>query len=253
MNPQPSIDAAEVRGLRLGLRRVGRLRIPLAWQPAWRSFAEREGLALRISEADVSDGEGGVGLHVAPRAGLRLALVALAGLQGEAAIAAALALELDDLRPRRVDSLDAAALDGIAERHRQLGALYGYPACCVEAFIDAHRETLTFVAPRVGDNYVAIARAAARSLRFDARLDTLDGSALQAQASPLRHLPCRFDCAASLELASALGGPLPAPRAVLVTPDGVVRTLSPTDGLASEASPTDASWWGRGALRLQFQ
>ena len=236
MYPQPSTDAAEVRGLRLGLRRVSRLRLPLAWLPAWRTFAASEALALRTSEADVSDGEGGVGLHGNPRAGLRLALIALAGREGEAAMEVALALELADLTPRPVDSLDAAALEGIAARHRRLGALYGYPACCVEAFIDAHRETLTFVAPRVGDNFVAIARAAARSARFDARLDTLDGAALQAQPSPLRHLPCRFDCAASLALGAALGGPRPAARAVLVTSDGVVRTLA-----APEVEPANAA------------
>ncbi len=87
--------------------------------------------------------------------------------------------------------------------HRRLGDAYGYPACCVEAFCDAHAEAV-LQGDSLGDNGLAIARAAARSASFHPWLGSLPGAFGAHAPTPLRHLPCRFDCAASLSLAEAL-------------------------------------------------
>ncbi|HEX9051074.1 MAG TPA: hypothetical protein VF841_11125 [Anaeromyxobacter sp.] len=107
---------------------------------------------------------------------------------------------------RRPDDVaEAAALDGAlfaalpdgAAATRRLGVLLGYPSCCVEAF------TSRWPVP---DNATPIAAAAARSLRFDPRLDNLTLSVCHLTG----WFPCRYDCAASLEVAAAVEGALAA-------------------------------------------
>jgi hypothetical protein len=116
-------------------------------------------------------------------------------------------LELANLRrPPPVTQADRHhAIAETTAAHRELGLLYGYPACCVEAFCDAHVEAMGAGA-RTGDNALPILRAWLRSRHFDARLDTIAGALGRHYASPLRHLPCRFDCPASIALAERLGG-----------------------------------------------
>ena len=124
---------------------------------------------------------------------------------------------------------DRGQLYATLETHRRLGFAYGYPACCVDAFCDAHVETVlrrhvwrsalghdtnTAVVSDDGhepedpvdwgDNGLAIARAAARTDHFDPRLAAIPGALGASAASTLRHLPCRFDCTASRDLAEAL-------------------------------------------------
>lgn len=75
---------------------------------------------------------------------------------------------------------------------KEMGKLLGYPECCINAFVEAGKDAKT----------TDLIRAAhRRSRRFDARLNVLD------PMSPfmlIPHIPCRFDCEASLEIADGL-------------------------------------------------
>lgn len=97
-----------------------------------------------------------------------------------------------------------AELSRTLEGARALGALLGYPACCVEAFVSAGRDRRA---------HRLWAGAAARTEgRFEARLDVLD----HAVFSYVSWFPCRFDCAPSLALADALAEALEARHPELV-------------------------------------
>lgn len=108
---------------------------------------------------------------------------------------------------RRDDVEEAAALDaailapgGGPDRSaatRRLGALLGYPTCCVEAFAASWP---------VPDNAAPIAAAAARSARFDPLLDNVTLSVCHLTG----WFPCRYDCAASVEEAAAVEAALAA-------------------------------------------
>jgi hypothetical protein len=90
----------------------------------------------------------------------------------------------------------AKALDRMAEASREgdgaveLGALLGYPSCCVEAFS---------ALPRRWPNRFPIAAATARTERFEPRLNNV---ALDRFAW-IAWFPCRYDCEASLTIANA--------------------------------------------------
>lgn len=195
-------NCVELRGLHLGLRRAWRLSVPVADLPAFAQEIDRLGLHLQASDQPMAAQVGGR-LRPARDGDARpAALVVVARDQQTAA--ACLQDELDNLRrpPPRTPAQQQDDLRKTLEIHRRVGAAYGYPACCVEAFCDAHAEVVT--TRRVADNAVALLRAARRSLRFDKRLQVLGGGLGDPTASPLRHLPCRFDCPASLTLAEAL-------------------------------------------------
>ena len=255
--------SAEVLGLVAGLRRVWRLRLPVRDLPTWRASAARRGWAFAVADAAVDTSPGGHGLRdVAAGDGpgqkgkTRLVLIGVA----EADVGLALALETEALAvPSTPDGdrkdhdgrLSAHALGRTVERHLALGQLYGYPSCCVHAFLDAHLEVLLRTAPRIGDNLAAIVRAAGRSERFDPRLDTLDGGAFASQRSPLRHLPCRFDCSSSIALATRLldmaasldaagSDPRPAADDVVLLGDGSMVRLRP----AVDDPATPDRWTG---------
>lgn len=228
----------EVRGLRLGLRQAWRLRLAHQDLASFCDHAQADGWHVAASPAPVSMAIGG---RVEDGGALdetgHLVVVAV-----EAGLAqACLQAELDMLG---VDPADLrAAVVAMVERHRFLGAAYGFPPCCVEAFCDAFVEVVH--TDRMGDNALAWARAAARSRRFLAPLATLAGGLGHSNVSPLRHLPCRFDCAASVALATrllddqrALSGPSTADatciaRPALVGPDGTFAWL---DGRWDSAS-----------------
>ncbi|MGB0589146.1 MAG: hypothetical protein ACPGU1_05650 [Myxococcota bacterium] len=90
----------------------------------------------------------------------------------------------------------AKALDRMAEASREtdgaveLGALLGYPPCCVKAFS---------ALPRRWPNRFPIEAAMARTEHFEPRLNNV---ALDRFAW-IAWFPCRYDCAASLTLADA--------------------------------------------------
>ncbi len=191
-------DCAEARGLALGLRRAWRLFLPARDVAAYTAaFAPRgwhvtSGSSVRaaIGGQIHADGDGD---HV-------LTVVALTAEDAETCLQGELAnLERHPTLP--IDE-QRAHWQAITATHRQLGTLYGYPPCCIEAFLDAHGEIVEHI--RQTDNAIAILRAALRTRHFDARLASLPGLLGEEARTPLRHLPCRFDCPASSALADTL-------------------------------------------------
>lgn len=210
IDPSGAVGSAEARALHLGLRRAFRLRLPRQDVARWQRAVTRRGWHLAVSDRAIADIAGGAwhgataGAVVAAGAGdanqLDLRLCVVAGAAADAAQALAIELAAID-RTALTAAADSASL--VAD-HRALGQLYGYPACCIEAFIDAHLEVLAQLAPRVGDNLVAITRAAERSQRFWPQLDAVAAFHFAPMSTPLRHMPCRFDCPASLDLVHRL-------------------------------------------------
>jgi hypothetical protein len=109
----------------------------------------------------------------------------------------AAALDAVLLTPPGAGRDEAERLRTGAAATRRLGALLGYPACCAEAFAAAWP---------VADNAGPIAAAAARTARFDPRLDNLSLGVCHLTA----WFACRYDCPPSLEAAAAVEGALAA-------------------------------------------
>jgi hypothetical protein len=100
---------------------------------------------------------------------------------------------------RRFAAAEASGMPtGTEAFSRALGRILGYPDCCVQAFVDA--------GPAVPTD--ALIRAAhGRSRRFHWALNHLDARG----AFPLvAHLPCRYDCGPSIDLALRVHGALDA-------------------------------------------
>lgn len=206
--PEPSgglgFDAtcAEIRGLHLGLRRAWRLSLQDADLPRFRALFEPLGYTVAVSPMHLAMVVGGTMRLVDGQNPDAERLVVVAREPDVAA--ACLQDELGNLT-RAVPTQAHEFVDDLEETlaiHRRLGAAYGYPPCCVEAFCDAHAEVVN--TSRLADNAIALLRAHLRTVRHDALLDTLGGPATQGLFTPLRHLPCRFDCPESLRQARAL-------------------------------------------------
>ena len=228
-----STDAVELRGLRLGLRQAWRLSLPPEAVPVWRRALDGLGLQLVASAEPVHFGAGG--RMTAGKGDEHLVVVSANRELAQACLdreLGALALALPAERNNRVASLAQQHLQEMLAIHRFVGNAYGYPACCVEAFCDAFLEVVRVA--RSGDNALALLRAAWRTQVFWPELDVLTVRPGAPVRSPLRHLPCRFDCPASLALARRLlaehGGTVrtPVPRAVLVLADGSLLGLETT-------------------------
>lgn len=224
--------AVELRGLRLGLRDAWRLRVAPAEREAFAHEARQDGWHVAWSPQTYLAHAGGRlkpqkagDLAPASSKGAHLLVVARSPELAAACVADELALLATEGPAAEQDAISAVA--AMAEAHRRLGRAYGFPPCCVEAFCDAFAEVV--YTRRVGDNAVAVLRAAQRSQRFDRRCFTLIAGLGQANHQPLRHLPCRFDCAASIELASRLRGAEPdkagGDLAVVVWADGSFAVL----------------------------
>jgi hypothetical protein len=80
---------------------------------------------------------------------------------------------------------------------REIGWRLGYPDCCVDAFVAAGKDATT------ADLLAASHR---RSTRFEARLNVLDP---RSPFALVPHVPCRFDCPASLAMADRVLAALP--------------------------------------------
>lgn len=218
-------SSVEARGLDLGLRRAFRLRLDAAAVPGFTTAAVARGLHVAASALAVSAEVGG---RLRPlREGDTAAAVLVVAAREDAVARACLRDELDNLlRPQPQSGEDwADDLEATLAVHRRLGAAYGYPACCVEAFCDAHSEIVH--TSRVADNAVALLRAHRRSRSYDPRLAALGGAFGERNPSPLRHLPCRFDCPQSQALAAALLPPGAVAKAVpvVVLSDGSLLHL----------------------------
>ncbi len=215
---------AEARGLLLGLRKAWRLSLSDVDLPRFRALFEPLGYSVAVSPIHLDMVVGGTMRLVDGDNPSAERLVVVAREPDVAQ--ACLRDELGNLT-RAVPSQSNEFVDDLEAAlaiHRRLGAAYGYPACCVEAFCDAHAEVMH--TSRVADNAIALLRAHLRTVRHDALLDTLGGPATQALYTPLRHLPCRFDCPESLRQARALLADL--------------RTLHPARAQLAETQQVDA-------------
>lgn len=153
------------------------------------------GWNLAVSTKRYAEVQGGV--LQAAKDGVFLAIVS-----GQPAIARE-CLKLEEQNTDRAGQVRADLLTETLGTHRLLGATYGYPDCCVDAFCDAHAEAVT--APSgLSDNAWILLRATARTRTFHPHLRAFGGGRYEGTLSPLRHLPCRFDCGPSIELAATL-------------------------------------------------
>lgn len=207
--PLPPLDGpgfdpmcAEARGLHLGLRRAWRLGLQDRDLPRFRAVFEPAGYTVVASHQRLAMGVGGT-VRVVAKAEPDAERLVVVSRDTDLAHAC-LRDELGNLERGIPDSASGFVedLDATLAVHRRLGEAYGYPRCCVEAFCDAHAEVLH--TDRLADNAIALLRAHLRTTRHDALLDTLGGQATPGSETPLRHLPCRFDCPDSLAQARAL-------------------------------------------------
>ena len=104
-------------------------------------------------------------------------------------------------RARTLDRMaaDTSGVDGA----RELGALLGYPECCVDAFASLERRW---------PNRVPLSAAAQRSQRYEPRLN----SAALDRFAWIAWFPCSFDCEPSREIADAAAAALNARDRALV-------------------------------------
>ena len=189
-------DAAEVKGLGLGLRTAWRLRVPEGELLAFGAACQSAGL---VSVATARPWSAAVGGLLKPATtGAHLVVVAHELARAQACLDDEIALH--QLHGR---SEPQGQRRQMVAAHRRLGAAYGFPQCCIEAFVDAFCEVVA--TGRTADNPLAVARAARRSKRFEPLLYTLVADLGHAPPTPLRHMPCRFDCSDSLALADRLG------------------------------------------------
>ncbi len=194
-----SATDAELLALRLGLRRVVRMALPARQAPLARLALESEGWAVVGSTARILDADGNLF-----RPGAQPSVESF-GAGGQTKThhvlyIAAKAAEAEAARDLEARISDAARPDAVLEAHRDLGALLGYPACCVEAFV----AELTARAGEAECAALHAARARAAAAR-SARLDPLANGFLVARDRALvSHAPCRFDCPATLALARAV-------------------------------------------------
>jgi hypothetical protein len=123
-----------------------------------------------------------------------------------------------DLQTRFAGSQDGDRPMDAAVFARELGLLLGYPTCCIDAFASAGPHSST-------SDLIAAARRRSGDLRWE--LNVLD------PVSPFTlvpHIPCRFDCSASLELATR----------VISVLDSVFPFLA---GAAEHALRRNWLWW----------
>lgn len=126
-----------------------------------------------------------------------------------------------------LEASSAPSVDRLAAS-RRLGALLGYPPCCVAAYADAFADPRLRAAGDLG--HLLPLNRTVRPL--DPRLNRVGA------ARPLlSHHPCRLDCAASAAIGQAVLDALAA-----LDPDAAVRAL------ADLSRPT--LWWGSSAIAL---
>jgi|GEM_PF-2113382 len=190
---------AELVALRLGLRQVVRLALPARQTAMARLALETEGFTVVMGRVRELDAEGNLFVPGAQPSTGRFAP------GGHAATVHVLYVAHAEGPARRARDLEARVAespraDADPHAHRELGALLGYPACCVEAFV-ADLVARAREAEDPASHFDRARAAAARS----ARLDPLANPFLVARDRALiSHAPCAFDCKATVALASAV-------------------------------------------------
>ncbi len=184
--PDGSDDPPELTAMRLGLRKV------------WRS-------ELPVHQADLLRANLPDGLHIV--LGRRADFDPQGRIPSERETAD---WQIQYLAPNQEDALAALAAEAVLDQpegpaigaaHRELGALLGFPSCCVEEYVAATAEHLQSRWSGVAQNAHGVLRAARASAYLDRRLD---GATSVGDAILLRHAPCRFDCQPSLALIQAI-------------------------------------------------
>jgi hypothetical protein len=186
--------ASEWLGLRLGLRKVWRAEVTAATLPALVAATASEGWSLVLGPQIAID-DSGLWMETDPNLATDLRQIVYVA-PNSADARACDALEAEVLAQGH--ALRAGAGD---EQDRAMGALLGYPPCCVQAVIAGHAQWDLSQAHQLSEAAYFFLRAARTSERLVKRLDVW--SPIQG-ASPLRHYPCRLDCPASLALADQL-------------------------------------------------
>lgn len=119
------------------------------------------------------------------------------------------AAEAEALRAAEADILPGgparAPDEATFTAHRRLGELLGFPACCVEAFVQRLARGVTRRAGggEANEDFVAAEEALARSEKRDPRLNNL---LFDRQLRLVSFYPCRFDCPSALDRAEAVRG-----------------------------------------------
>ena len=200
--PELSIDLAcvEARGLALGLRQAWRFRLPTSHLQDFRQAFCGHGLHVAISEQPYRELIGGR-LELAD-ADMASCVHFLIVADSTAVAEQCLADEVDNADRDERDEVGAVAQTLAA--HRRLGAAYGYPTCCVQAFCDGWLEATQQRHREVSDNALLLLRAHLRSRSHHHLLRVFGGALGSDTPSPLRHLPCRFDCDQSVAMAESL-------------------------------------------------
>ena len=196
------LDAVEARGLALGLRQAWRLRLPSAQIAAWREAFGSVGHSLAVSVPRFALLQGGSLKASGDAEAVHLVVIAPSPATAEACLG-------DEVsNAARVEGDDPAALARTVAAHRRLGAAYGYPPCCVNAFVDGWLAAVTGQRPDLAENALLILRAHLRSQAWHPLLGGFAAGLGEQSPSPLRHLPCRFDCPPSIDLAERLAADL---------------------------------------------
>ncbi len=254
------LSCVEARGLALGLRRAWRLRLPAGQLQRWQQAFANESTVMAVSPSVYAPLDGGVLRRGHGQDAVHLVVIAV----DEAT--ARDCLEHEMVNADRDEGDDSTAWAATVAAHRRVGRAYGYPDCCVSAFCDGWLEAMA-QRPRVlSDNALLILRAHLRSRAWHPLLRAFGAGLGEQTSSPLRHLPCRFDCPQSVALAEAIVTDLrssnpsqaalyePAPvRPTVVDADGSVAELPAGETCAAPACQAPAAGVeGRFPLVLPF-
>jgi hypothetical protein len=164
-----------VHAVAAGVRPCGRMAVPIGEVPRQAAFLKAQGLvAVVVDPEDAPGDRDGV-------AALKPAHVFFS-LGNEAAEAA----DLERAFARAESGSNPMGADVFG---RGIGRLLGYPDCCIDAFVAAGPDTST-------DSLVREAHG--RSTAFAWELNQIDP---RTPFPLVAHVPCRFDCPASLALA----------------------------------------------------
>ncbi|MEZ4399491.1 MAG: hypothetical protein R3B06_05710 [Kofleriaceae bacterium] len=172
--------------------------VDLPTPPEWMALVSGVKPALRLLRADV---RARAEAAAAARRGFASAVVDLGDGRAIAYVGRTRAL-VDELVAAEAEVLPGTER-GAPAAHRRLGLALGFPACCVEAFVErlARGVERLPTGQAAHEDYVAASAALRASRRVDARANVFTRDW---RPGWLSHYPCRFDCASSLAYADSL-------------------------------------------------
>lgn len=177
-----------VHGVAAGIRTCGRIVVPRCDRDRQVELLEREGLSVRVVEPGASPEDVDKGAHDRlPQKPVHVFF----SRSGERADKAA---GIERVFTRAETGAKPMGSETFA---RTIGKLLGYPECCIAAFVEAGPLATTSDLLRAAHR---------RSQAFDWRLNCMDP---RSPMTLVPHVPCRFDCAPSVEMARRLIRSLP--------------------------------------------